>query len=429
MQILLFVYTPAKAKTQDAESARIQNMYELIIIGGGAAGLFASANLPTRNALLIEHTPEVGKKMLITGGGMCNITNTLSVEAFLTHFGSKEQRNFLLPALQNLPPSALSSWFEQRGCALVVREDGKVFPKSLDAHQIRDLLVRESRATIMPGTKVESIQKTETNTFLVTTNREAYETKQLLLATGGMSYPRTGSDGSGYQLAKALGHTIVPPRSGLAALAIEAYPYRHLAGNALRSVQVEFYHQGEAKRYAHAVGDVLFTHDGLSGPVILTASRSVLKADRIVATLLSCKTKADLEKQLHALLLAQPKKQVSSLLKEAGLFSALAQSLLSSLSLKAETKAGELGKQNRLQLVRLITDHPFTVSSVKGFQSAMVTAGGVNLSEVDRKRMESTLQKGLFFCGEVLDYDGESGGFNLQAAFSTAYLAVQHVSR
>ncbi|MEA4860369.1 MAG: aminoacetone oxidase family FAD-binding enzyme [Sphaerochaeta sp.] len=404
-------------------------MYGLIIIGGGAGGLFASANLPTRNALLLEHTAEVGKKILITGGGMCNITNTLGVDEFLTHFGSKEQRNFLLPALQTLSPTALASWFEERGCELVVREDGKVFPKSLDAHHVRDLLVRESRATIMRETKVEHIQRTSDDTFLVTTNRETYEARNLLLATGGMSYPRTGSDGSGYQLAKALGHTIVPPRSGLAALSIEDYSYRHLAGNALRSVQVEFYHKGESKRYAQACGDVLFTHDGLSGPVILTASRSIRKGDRIAATLLSCKTKANLEKEMHALLLAQPKKQVSSLLREAGLFSALAQFLLSSLSLKAETKAGELSKQNRLQLVRLITDHPFTVSSVKGFQSAMVTAGGVNLSEVDRKRMESTLQKGLFFCGEVLDYDGESGGFNLQAAFSTAYLAVQHVSR
>ena len=403
-------------------------MYDVIIIGGGAAGLFASANLPTRNALLIEHTSEVGKKMLITGGGMCNITNTLSVEAFLSHFGGKEQRNFLLPALQNLPPSALFSWFEQRGCPLVVREDGKVFPKSLDAHQIRDLLVRESRAAIMLDTKVEEICKPDETSFLVRTSRGVFETRNLLLATGGMSYPRTGSDGSGYQLAKMLGHGIVPPKSGLAAIAVEDYPYRHLAGNSLRSVQVEFFRKGESKRYAQAVGDVLFTHDGLSGPVILTASRSILKGDRITASLLSCTNKTALEKEMHELLLAQPKKQVSTLLKEAGLFSALAQTLISSLSLKVETKAGDLSKQNRIQLVRLITDHPFTVSSVKGFQSAMVTAGGVNLAEVDRKRMESTLQKGLFFCGEMLDYDGESGGFNLQAACSTALLAVHHLS-
>ena len=403
-------------------------MYELIIIGGGASGLFASANLPTRNALLIEHTAEVGKKLLITGGGMCNITNTLSAHDFLTHFGSKEQRNFLLPALQTLPPSALFSWFEERGCPLVVREDGKVFPKSLDAHQIRDFLVQESRAAITLDTKVQSIRRTENNTFLLETNRSTYETRNILFATGGMSYPRTGSDGSGYQLAKALGHTIVPPKSGLAAIAIEDYPYRHLAGNSLRSVSVEFFRKGEPKRYAQAVGDVLFTHDGLSGPVILTASRAILKGDRITLSLLSCPNKAKAEQEMHALLLAQPRKQVSSLLKEAGLASSLAHTLLSSLSLPTEIKAGELGKQHRQQLVRLITDHPFTVSSVKGFQSAMVTAGGVSLAEVDRKRMESTLQKGVYFCGELLDYDGESGGFNLQAACSTAFLAVHHLS-
>ncbi|MGE4583898.1 MAG: NAD(P)/FAD-dependent oxidoreductase [Sphaerochaeta sp.] len=399
-------------------------MYDVLIVGSGAGGLFASANLRTHNALLLDQSPQPGKKLLITGSGMCNLTNTLSPKAFLAHFGGKDQRNFLLPALENFPPASLRKWFEQRGLALMIREDGKVFPSSQDARDVRTLLVREGKAELITDARVSAIVRNDEG-FTITSTKGVFQARKILLATGGMSYPRTGSDGSGYALAKQLGHTIVPTRPALSAISIEAYPYRALAGNAVRSVFVEFFHQGEAKRYRSDIGDVLFTHDGLSGPVILTASREIQKHDVIKLTLVPASNRQAAHVEMEQILLSKQAKQVSTLLKQAGLFSALVQELLSQAGLADDITTSALNKHQRLDLTNRITNHSLTVASVKGFSSAMVTRGGVALQEVNRKTMESLIQPGLFVCGEILDYDGESGGFNLQAAFSTAYLACQ----
>ncbi len=401
------------------------HMYDAIIIGGGAAGLFAAANLKTHTNLLLDHATEVGRKLLITGSGQCNLTNNLPTEAFLTHFGNKQQRNFLLPALQNLTTKNLFDWFEQRGLSLFVRDDGKVFPASLDAHDVRDLLIKHSKAEIRTNTHITAITKHDQG-FLVETPKSRYETRNLLIATGGMSYPGTGSDGSGYELAKALGHSIVPPKPALVGVGIEGYPFKHLAGNAVRNAWVSFYHKDEQGAYEQRQGDVLFTHDGLSGPVILSSSRSIRKQDIIKLSLVAATSHAQAEQSLLQALTA-PKKQMTSVLKEAGMITGLAQTLLAMAQIDKETTTATLDKNRRKTLVSLTGGIVFRVSGTKGFKSAMVTSGGVSLSEVNRKCMESNLDKGLYFCGEVLDYDGESGGYNLQAAFSTAYLAAQHM--
>lgn len=400
-------------------------MYDAIIIGGGAAGLFAAANLTNQKALLLDHSTEVGKKLLITGSGMCNLTNTLSVEDFLAHFGGKQQRNFLLPSLQNFDTAQLKAWFEQRGLPLIIREDGKVFPKSLDALDVRDFLVRHSKAPIITGLQIASITKGDIG-FLIETSSASYETKNVILATGGMSYPKTGSDGSGYDLAKALGHSIVPPKPALVAITIEAYPFKHLAGNAVRNACVSFYHSTESTAYEQRQGDVLFTHDGLSGPAILSASRLIRKQDVIKLSLISADSHHEASQVVNSKLLL-PRKQIHTALKEAGMVASLAQTLVGMATLEAGATTSTLDKKSRQTLVEIASNMALTVSSTKGFQSAMVTNGGIRLAEVDRKSMESNLVEGLFFCGEVLDYDGESGGYNLQAAFSTAYLAVQHI--
>lgn len=400
-------------------------MYDVIIIGGGAAGLFASANLPTSNALLLDHADRVGKKLLITGSGMCNLTNTLPIEPFLSHFGGKEQRNFLLPALHTLDTTKLYQWFETHGLPLTFREDVKVFPKSMDARDVRSVLIEHSRAGIRTGIQIQSIRK-ESEEFTVETSNDTYRCRNLIIATGGMSYPTTGSDGSGYQLAKLLGHTIIPPKPALVALTIESFPFANHAGNSIRDSFVTFTHPGEKEPYLKLQGDVLITHDGLSGPAILTASRSVQKGDGVAFSLISAFSHQQAAQNIEKAFLG-PNRSINTVLKELGLTANLAQAIVEMAKLEKTTTTATLSKDCRKALVKLVSKFELPIAGTKGFKLAMVTSGGIALSQVNRKTMESHLADGLFFCGEMLDYDGQSGGYNLQAAFSTAYLATRNL--
>ena len=358
---------------------------------------------------------------------MCNLTNTQDTSSFLKHFGSTAQANFLKPSLSNFTTTDTRHWFESHGLPLTIRDDGKVFPSCMRATSVVDLL--EDRA-VQNGVasrvneKVITLEREEqSDSFLVGTESGHYQGRSVVLTTGGMSYPTTGSDGSGFALAKMLGHTIVSPSPALVAVSVADYPYTPIAGNSIRDSLVEFFHKDEKKRYNQATGDLLFTHDGLSGPVILNNSRDIRKGDLIKASLLPCSNKEEERKVLLELFSRNPKKQLYTLLKSEGIIAHLAQHLLQSLSLTTQDTCANLSKEKRNTLIDLLLAHPFTVSSKKGFNSAMVTSGGVSLTEVDRRTMGSKLQKNLYFCGEVLDFDGDSGGYNLQAAFSTALLA------
>jgi len=395
--------------------------YDVIIVGGGAAGLFARANLPPCKALLLEGTEETGRKLLITAGGMCNLTNTLDVQSFLTHYGSTAQRNFLLPALQNLPPDGLRAWFAQRDMPTIVRGDGKVFPESLDAHQVRACLLSASNIPIRCSEKVVALEAAE-GCFIVTGERERYRARNLIIAPGGKSYARTGSDGSLYPIIAGLGHTIVEAKPALVGLVIEHWRYSSLSGSSMRGVSITASHRGEKKPYYRGTGDLLFTHRGLSGPPILTLSASAESGDTITVSFV-----ADAQESIEALARRHPHQQAATLLREAGLTRTLALALLEAAGIPGDVVWSRLDGGQRRALFTLVGAHPFIVCRTMGFLSAMATRGGVALSQVNRKSMESKLHDGLFFCGEVLDYDGESGGFNLQAAFSTALLAVQHV--
>ncbi|MGB4406882.1 MAG: NAD(P)/FAD-dependent oxidoreductase [Sphaerochaeta sp.] len=408
-------------------------MYDVIIIGGGAAGLFLAANISGKRVLLLEGSSQVGRKILITGGGMCNLTNNKETSSFLKHFGNNRQSNFLKPAILNFPTQKTRLWFESHGLPLTEREDGKVFPSCLQARAVVEILEHEAsrnRVEVRTSAKVTSLQKDEeSNCYIVGTEREQFQARTVVLTTGGMSYPTTGSDGSGYALAKMLGHSIVSPSPALVAVSVTDYAFTSLAGNSIRDSLVEFFHKDEAKRYNQATGDLLFTHDGLSGPVILNNSGTIRKGDQIRASLLPCSNKEEQKRVLTELFFDNLKKQIYTLLKGEGIIAHLAEQLLHNLGLTTQDTCANIPKEKRKALLELLTAYPFTVSGKKGFNAAMVTSGGVGLDEVDRKTMESKLHKGLFFCGEVLDIDGNTGGYNLQAAFSTARLAADTIQK
>ncbi len=388
-------------------------MYDVIVVGGGVAGLFLAANLPDRKVLILDHAKSVGKKLLITGGGRANITNDLSAKEMLAHFPTKAMRNFLAPSLLSLTPSDLMNWFENRGVELIVRADGHVCPSSLDAQTIRNALLSHIHADIRTACTVAAIINEE-ESFTIHSSEGSFVTRSVCLATGGMSYPSTGSDGSGYALAKALGHTIVPPKPALTPI-VTCEQTAHLSGISLSNVSI-------THRQFTATGDLLFTRDGLSGPVILNLSRAVSKGDPVTIAVLDSSL-------LEENLLFFPQKRVSTIIRTLGVPASLAREICERSHLESDRNAGTLRKEERKLLCKTAGALTYKVNTTKGFKQAMATSGGVELSEVNRKTMESRLTPGLFFCGEVLDYDGESGGFNIQAACSTAYLAARTIGK
>ncbi len=406
-------------------------MYDIIIIGAGAAGLFLAANLQNKKVLLLEKMKSPGNKILITGSGMCNITNTDDLASFLTHFGDKKKANFLKPAMMNLSNEMTRAWFEAQGLPLTVREDGKVFPKTMKAQTVVDTLLSTAKSNRTEIAYSQVVKKVDHSNeiFTVQTEGNSFESRNLVISTGGKGYEVTGSDGSGYPLARALGHSIIEPTQALVGVMIKEYGFAGLSGNATRNSFVEFYRQGESKRYLQASGDLLFTHKGVSGPVIINNSRFIHNGDLLKVSLIPTDNKDRSREELNTIFPAEPKKQLSTILKKLGLYGKLIVALYDELEITMEITCGNLPKRQRKALINLLLEYPLEVSRKGYFSSAMVTAGGIDLSEVDRRTMGSKKVSGLYFAGEILDIDGDSGGYNLQVAFSTAKLIADHLDK
>ncbi len=399
-------------------------MYQTIIIGGGAAGLFLAANLTGKDNLLLEGTKKLGQKILITGGGMCNITNMDETDEFITRFGGKKKINFLKPALLNLSTEKTREWLKSNGLNITVREDGKVFPESLKAQSLIVTLQKKAKQNGIEfkyNSKVTTIKSMD-NGFEVITEKDNFLCKNLVFATGGKSFPTTGSDGSAYQIIKSLGHKIVEPTQALAGLKISDYFFTPLSGSSIRAANIEIFRNGESKRYLNKIGDLLFTHRGLSGPVILNNSREIRGGDKILTSLISCSNKEEKRAELQLTLNNSGKKIVKSVLKEIGLTVSMINILTNYIKIKPDQTVLTLNKKEKNRLINNLLNFSFTVSSKVGFNAAMVTAGGVDISEINRKTMESKIVKNLYFAGEVIDIDGDTGGYNIQAAFSTSKL-------
>jgi len=416
---------------------------QVIVIGAGAAGLMAAGQAAEMGArtLLLEKMDRPGRKLRIAGKGRCNLTNVAPLSEFISHFGPNGR--FLRQAFARFCNSELAAFFEELGVRTVTERGGRVFPASSQAQDVVDALVRwvgQRGVTLRTRSPVERllVEKERVIGVQVSRNRVFpkkpgfYRADAVIVATGGASYPATGSTGDGYRLAESVGHTIVPIRPALVPLETAGDVAPRLQGLSLRNVTVRVWVNG--KKQAEAFGEMLFTHFGLSGPVILSLSRQVVDALRLGQTvILSIDLKPALDEgKLDARLLrdldAHGKQQFRTLLK--GLLPSKLISVCTDLmDIPPDKMAHQITSEERERLRTWLKDFRLEVTGHRPFTEAIITAGGVDTREVDPRTMASRLVEGLYFAGEVLDVDADTGGYNLQAAFSTGWVAGRSAAR
>ncbi len=401
-------------------------MNNVAVIGGGAAGLMAACSAAQAGArvTLLERNEKLGKKIYITGKGRCNVTNLCDADAFRKNVVKNPR--FLFSALNAFPPSALMDWLESRGCPLVVERGNRVFPQSQKASDITRTFEKELRrlgVTIRLNSRVARIDLRDGRACGVTLESgEALAADAVLLCSGGQSYPSTGSTGDGWGWLSALGHTVYPPLPSLAGLTSGADWVRSLQGLSLKNVTLSL-HQGKKKLFSD-LGELLFTHFGISGPLALTASAYITELDEfdLRLDLKPGLTPDQLENRVLRDVSAAPRRQLSTLL--AGLFPArLAETMAVFCGLDPQKPAGMLTREERARLLQNTKALPIPIDRVRGLAEAVVTRGGVSVKEVNPATMESRITPGLYIAGEMLDVDALTGGFNLQIAFSTGRAA------
>ncbi len=408
-----------------------KKQFDVIVIGGGPAGLICAARCGELglSACLLEKNDRPGKKLLISGSGRCNITHAGGRDEFIAHYGGKN--SFVKPALFNFTGFDLVAFFRARGLDMIERDDGKVFPETENASDVLRVLLSECEtrgALILTGEAVTGISlRNDGPRFKVSAARGDYSASALVIATGGRSYPATGSTGDGYSFAESLGHTVIEPAPGLTPVIVRGYVFADCAGISLDSVPISRHRQNA--KTLHSRGDVLFTHRGLSGPGILDFSRDIAAGDTISIAALPFASKEEFEKSLTGALRANGGRSLKNCLLDYGLAERLTERILSSHGITGETRSSEVDRAARRRIIDAFMDLRFTVDRLGGFNEAMVTRGGVSLDEVNRNTMESRIVKGLYFAGEALDVDGDTGGYNLQWAFSSGRLAAESIAR
>lgn len=411
-------------------------MKNVIVVGGGAAGLMAAyaAAVNGHTVTLIEKNEKLGKKIYITGKGRCNFTNDISPEEFLQNVVRGDK--FLRGSIYTFSSQKTIEFFENYGLSVKIERGNRAFPSSDHASDVTKTLEKACKSVgvdIHLNEKVEKIlteQTTMSNIGIMLrvvklqTDKCLYDCDTVIIATGGLSYPTTGSTGDGYHFAKELGHSVTDLKCGLCGLNLEGDIYKSVQGLALKNVS--FCVKNGAKTVYNEFGELLFTHFGVSGPIVLSAS-SVINRLPLSSLTASIDLKPALDEQtLDKRLLRDFEKYKNKQIINA-LVELLPQKLIPivlSLSGVAEKKSvNALTKEERGRLVKTIKALPLKLKSLRGFEEAIITSGGVDLSEINPKTMESKKVEGLKFCGEVLDIDAFTGGFNMQIAFATGFAA------
>jgi predicted Rossmann fold flavoprotein len=385
----------------------------LIVIGTGPAGLFAAANIKNKKVLILEKNKEIGKKLLVSGTGQCNLTHDGKIYEFFDKYGDK--KNYMKKILKRFTNDEAINFFEEKGLEFIKDKNGKYFPKSLKAKDVLNILIDEISKNgheIKTDSKVVKIAKGDN--FRVFTKEEEYNSKAVLIATGGKSYPRLGTSGDGYKFAEYFGHSVVRPKPALTPVKIKNFNLQVLSGTSFKEAKVKI-----KGKDVENTDDLLITHLGFSGPAIIDFSRYIDDNDVLQVSFLNFKNKEVFREDFWSKLKKYQNETIFSVLKKYDLTKKFILKMLNDLSISEKSFCGNINKDNRNNIVDYLIDHEYYVDELFGYDQAMVTAGGIDLKEIDVKTMMSKKVDGLFFAGEVLDVDGNTGGYNLQFALTT----------
>lgn len=413
---------------------------KVVIIGGGPAGMMAAIsckqNNPSYDVVLLEKNSSLGKKLLITGKGRCNITSSLEMSDFIKNIPGNGM--FLFSSFQNYTNKDIVSMLERNNVKTKEERGNRVFPVSDKAQDVLYAFEKELKrlgVAIKVNSNVQEIKLLEEDRFCIKLeNQEQIEADKLVIATGGKSYPGTGSTGDGYRFSEKFGHMVTSIRPSLVPLEIkEKEECRAMQGLSLRNVAITMKDTSKNRVIYEDFGEMLFTHFGVSGPIILSGSAHLIRYKAVESLLKEGKIKLQIdlkpaltEEQLNARILRDFEKQKNREYKNS-LFELLPKKMIDYVIKKSEIdadkKVNEITKVERYRLIRLIKKLEFTIEDTRPIEEGIITSGGIHIKEINPKTMESKLVKNLYFAGEIIDVDAYTGGFNLQIAYSTGYTA------
>lgn len=406
----------------------------VIVVGGGAAGLMAAITAAQNgaNVIIIEKNEKIGRKILITGKGRCNITNFCDNDEFISNIPTNPR--FMYSAINAFATYDTIAFFEELGVSTKVERGNRVFPVSDKASDVADALRKsalDSGCKIITDTVVALLHQ-DGRVVGVKTEKQKYYSDRVIVCTGGKSYPKTGSTGDGYKFAKSVGHKVVSPIASLVPLVSDDASCKALQGLALKNVAVSVYDNNDGKEIYSDFGELIFTHFGLSGPTVLSASAHMKDINKTSYTVhIDMKPALD-EKTLDKRLLKDFAKFINKDICNS-LFELMPKSLipvvLDICNIDPHTKCNSITQKQRESIVNTLKDFTVKVKGFRPIDEAIITCGGVSVNEIDPKTMKSKIADNLYFAGEVIDVDAYTGGFNLQIAFSTGYLAGLHSSQ
>ena len=404
-------------------------MKKIIVIGGGAAGLMAAYSAADcgNRVTVLERNDRVARKVMITGKGRCNVTNNCSTDALIANV--VHNGRFLYSAFSGFDSAAVMDFFEKNGVPLKTERGQRVFPASDKAVDIVDAL---HSAVIRAGARIIKARATEILTdgnkacAVRCENGEELSADRVIIATGGMSYPLTGSTGDGYKMAKNLGHTVTELKPSLAPLTVHEGFCTALSGLSLKNVTLSLFEEGKKKPIYQEMGEMLFTHFGISGPLVLSASAHIKNIEKktycVKIDLKPALDREQLDKRILRDFEEQSNKDFANSLDKL-LPKSLIPVIVSLSKINPHQKVNQISREQRIILIELIKGLTLNITGFRPIEEAIITRGGISVKEVNPSTMESKLVKGLYFAGEILDVDAYTGGFNLQIAFSTGVLA------